>query len=160
MGPRVNHEASPPAAADGLRPFRRRPASAGPKARPAQLVIRLQPEEGIGLKFMAKQPGPDLALRPVEMRFSYQKTFQTPSPSAYETLLGDVMAGDATLFTRADQVEAAWRLLMPVLEFWEAHPATDFPNYHAGTWGPEAAETLIAHRGRRRLAPTLPESES
>ncbi|ADE15913.1 glucose-6-phosphate 1-dehydrogenase [Nitrosococcus halophilus Nc 4] len=133
------------------------PTSAGLNAQPAQLVIRLQPEEGIVLKFMAKQPGPHLVLRPVEMRFSYQEAFQATSPTAYETLLWDIMKGDATLFTRADQVEAAWRLLMPILEVWEANPATDFPNYRAGTWGPEAAEVLIAHSGRSWLAPTLPE---
>ncbi|KFI22291.1 glucose-6-phosphate dehydrogenase [Nitrosococcus oceani] len=135
------------------------PASAGLNAQPAQLVIRLQPEEGIVLRFMAKQPGPQLILRPVEMRFSYQEAFQTASPTAYETLLWDIMQGDATLFTRADQVEAAWRLLMPILNVWETNPAIDFPNYHAGTWGPETAEVLIAHSGRSWLAPSLSERE-
>lgn len=124
------------------------PASAGLNAQPAQLIIRLQPDEGIVLKFLAKQPGPQLILRPVEMRFSYKEAFQIPSPSAYETLLWDIMKGDATLFTRADQVEAAWRLLMPILNVWASNPATNFPNYHAGTWGPEAASALIAHSGR------------
>jgi glucose-6-phosphate 1-dehydrogenase len=71
-----------------------------------------------------------------------------PSPDAYETLLWDVMVGDATLFIRADQVEAAWSLLVPVLEVWTASPPPDFPNYPAGTWGPEAAEALIARDDR------------
>ena len=77
------------------------------------------------------------ALRPVDMRFNYRESFAAPSPEAYETLLWDVMKNDATLFMRADQVEAAWRLLMPVLDVWEAAPPSDFPNYAAGTWGPE-----------------------
>ncbi|MGR6035473.1 MAG: glucose-6-phosphate dehydrogenase [Candidatus Nitrosoglobus sp.] len=134
------------------------PASAGLNVQPARLVIRLQPEEGIVLKFLAKQPGQHLILRPVEMRFSYKEAFRLPSPTAYETLLWDIMKGDTTLFTRADQVEAAWRLLMPVLDVWGSNPATNFPNYRAGTWGPESAEILITHSGRSWLTPTLFES--
>lgn len=133
------------------------PASAGLNTQPAQLIIRLKPEEGIVLRFLAKQPGPQMVLRPVKMRFSYKEAFQIPSPTAYETLLWDIMKGDATLFTRADQVEAAWRLLMPVLDVWDSNPATDFPNYNAGTWGPDSAKVLIAQSGRSWLAPTLPE---
>ena len=94
-------------------------------------------------------------LRPVDMRFNYKETFKTPSPDAYETLLWDVMKNDATLFMRSDQVEAAWSILMPILEVWTASPPVDFPNYHAGTWGPEAAEALIAKDGRSWLLPTL-----
>ncbi len=131
------------------------PASAGLHAQPARLVIRLQPDEGIVLKFLAKQPGQNLILRPVEMRFSYKEAFRLPSPTAYETLLWDIMRGDTALFTRADQVEAAWRLLMPVLDVWGSNPATNFPNYAAGTWGPPAAEVLIAHSGRSWLTPTM-----
>jgi len=121
---------------------------------PARLVICIQPDEGIVLKFQAKQPGPRMRLRPVDMRFSYQGTFRKPSPDAYETLLWDVMINDATLFTRADQVIAAWSLLTPILEVWESCPPSDFPNYTAGTWGPEAAEVLIARDGRSWLQPT------
>lgn len=132
------------------------PASAGLNAQPARLVIRLQPDEGIVLKFLAKQPGQQLILRPVEMRFSYKDTFRLPSPTAYETLLWDIMRGDTALFTRADQVEAAWRLLMPVLDVWGSNPATNFPNYAAGAWGPPTANVLIAHSGRSWLTPTLP----
>ena len=75
------------------------------------------------------------------------------SPDAYETLLWDVMKNDATLFMRADQVEAAWRLLMPVLDVWTAAPPSDFPNYAAGTWGPEAAQGLLAQQGHSWALP-------
>ena len=97
-------------------------------------------------------------LRPVDMRFSYEETFQTASPDAYETLLWDVMTNDATLFMRADQVEAAWSLLMPILDVWASTPPSDFPNYAAGTWGPEAAEVLIAQDGRTWLQPSVSHS--
>jgi glucose-6-phosphate 1-dehydrogenase len=89
------------------------------------------------------------------MRFSYQRAFRTPVPPAYETLLYEVMAGDQTLFMRADQIEAAWTLLQPVLQAWQRHPAVDFPNYASGSWGPESAEGLISRDGRSWLAPTL-----
>jgi len=122
---------------------------------PARLVMCIQPDEGIVLKFQAKQPGPKIHLRPVDMRFSYRESFKVPSPDAYETLLWDVMIRDTTLFMRLDQVEAAWSLLMPVLEVWAASPPDDFPNYAAGTWGPESAEGLIARDGRSWALPTL-----
>jgi glucose-6-phosphate 1-dehydrogenase len=85
-----------------------------------------------------------MQLRPVDMRFSYRESFAAPSPDAYETLLWDVMKGDATLFMRADQVEAAWRWLMPVLDVWAGTPPGDFPDYPAGTWGPETVQGLLA----------------
>jgi len=109
----------------------------------SRLVLSIQPEEGIVLSFQAKYPGPKVLLRPVEMRFGYSESFVAPSPDAYETLLWDVMKNDATLFMRADQVEAAWQLLIPVLETWHASPPSDFPNYAAGTWGPEEAQRLL-----------------
>jgi glucose-6-phosphate 1-dehydrogenase len=111
---------------------------------PSRLVISIQPDEGIVLGFQAKYPGPKMQLRPVDMRFSYRDAFEAPSPDAYETLLWDVMKNDATLFMRADQVEAAWRLLAPVLETWTATAPSDFPNYFAGSWGPESAQDLLA----------------
>ncbi len=77
------------------------------------------------------------------VRFNYRDSFSAPSPDAYETLLWDVMKNDATLFMRADQIEAAWRLLTPVLDVWTATPPSDFPNYAAGTWGPEATQDLL-----------------
>jgi len=136
-------------------PHRAFPASVGLNEQPARLVIQIQPEQGIVIKFMAKEPGFMLRLRPVDMRFSYQEAFGCDTPDAYETLLRDLMVGDATLFMRSDQVEAAWRLLMPVLEVWEENPAPDFPNYAAGTWGPESAELLIAQDGNSWMTPTL-----
>ena len=133
------------------------PPSAAGEWRSNRLVIRIQPEEGIRLQFQAKQPGPTLRLSPVEMRFCYEDAFKVKPPEAYETLLLDVMQGDATLFMRADQVEAAWSVITPVLEAWEATPPGDFPNYQASTWGPEAAEVLIAQDGRSWLLPALEE---
>ena len=85
------------------------------------------------------------------MHFSYQEIFREKSPEAYETLLTDVMSGDATLFMCADQVEASWSILMPILDVWEKSKPRDFPNYKSGTWGPKAAETLITKDGRNWL---------
>jgi glucose-6-phosphate 1-dehydrogenase len=121
---------------------------------PSRLVILVQPNEGIVLRFQAKHPGPKMHLRTVEMKFNYQEAFAVRLPEAYETLLWDLMKNDATLFMRADQVEAAWRLLMPVFEVWAVAPPSDFPNYAAGTSGPEAAQGLIAQQGHSWPLPT------
>ena len=94
-----------------------------------------------------------MRLGPVDMRFTYKDAFQTSPPEAYETLLLDAMQGDATLFMRADQVEAAWSVVTPILEDWEAVLPDDFPNYLAGTWGPEEAQILIARDGRSWSTP-------
>ncbi len=120
-----------------------------------RLILRIQPEEGITQRFQAKQPGPQLRLSPVEMNFSYREAFKADPPEAYETLLLDVMRGDATLFMRADQVEAAWSVLTPVLNVWDRVPPTDFPNYPAGTWGPEEAAALIVPDGGAWLTPVI-----
>lgn len=136
-------------------PHRAFPASAGLNAQPTRLVIQISPNQGIVLKFVAKEPGAHLRLRPVDMRFSYKEAFQVDIPAAYETLLRDVMLGDATLFMRTDQVEAAWQLLMPILDVWAENPAADFPNYAAGTWGPESADLLVARDGNSWLTPTI-----
>lgn len=120
------------------------PATALADWGPNHLVIHIQPDEGIVLHFQAKHPGPTLSLSPVNMRFSYRDAFPFAPPEAYETLLEDVMQGEATLFMRADQVEAAWSVITPILEAWESVSPTDFPNYAAGTWGPTAAERLLA----------------
>jgi glucose-6-phosphate 1-dehydrogenase len=120
---------------------------------PSRLVMSIQPDEGIVLRFQAKHPGPKMVLQPVDMRFNYRESFATPSPEAYVTLLGDVINNDATLFMRADQVEAAWRLLMPVLDAWKAAPPHDFPNYASGTWGPDATQGLLVQRGHSWPAP-------
>jgi glucose-6-phosphate 1-dehydrogenase len=120
------------------------PSEASLGWQPSRLVLAIQPEEGIVLGFQAKYPGAKMQLRPVDMRFSYRDSFTAPSPDAYETLLWDVMKDDATLFMRADQVEAAWLWLKPVLEAWQNTAPSDFPNYAAGTWGPEEAQGLLA----------------
>jgi len=127
------------------------PAAATMAWQPNRLVIRIQPKESILLRFQAKEPGPNMHLSPVEMRFCYRTAFKVAPPEAYETLLLDVMQEDATLFMRADQVEAAWSVITPILKAWEMVTPTDFPNYQAGTWGPEIAETLIAQDGRSWL---------
>ncbi len=123
------------------------PAESSREWHPARLVLSIQPEEGIVMGFQAKYPGPKMLLRPVEMRFTYKDSFAVPSPEAYETLLGDVMDNDPTLFIRADQVEAAWQLLMPVLDVWAGSNPGNFPNYAAGSWGPRAADELLAREG-------------
>jgi glucose-6-phosphate 1-dehydrogenase len=129
------------------------PTSAIGDWQPNRLIIHIQPNEGIQLSFQAKRPGPKMRLGPVDMRFTYKDAFRSSPPEAYETLLLDVMLKDATLFMRADQVEAAWSVISPVLEGWEAVLPDDFPNYLAGSWGPEAAQVLIARDGRSWAMP-------
>jgi glucose-6-phosphate 1-dehydrogenase len=139
------------------------PQTAIPHWQPNRLAVRVQPSEGIVLRFQAKHPGPVLLLDPVDMVFSYAEAFRAPSPEAYETLLLDVMRGDATLFMRDDQVDAAWSVVMPILDAWSAARPTDFPNYAAGTWGPETADHLMLRDGRSWLLPTTlepPEPEA
>jgi len=120
---------------------------------PNVLVLRIQPNEGISLRAAAKVPGPTIQIRSITMDFLYGLSFGEEQPEAYERLLLDCMLGDSTLFTRSDEVEAAWRLLTPMLEAWEEGPPPDFPNYAAGTWGPEAAHALIEEDGRRWRRP-------
>ncbi|MDE3090763.1 MAG: glucose-6-phosphate dehydrogenase [Chloroflexota bacterium] len=115
---------------------------------PNVLAMRIQPDEGIHLKFAAKEPGPAIQLRDVRMEFYYKTAFGAVPGEAYETLLLDAMRGDSTLFNRKDEVEAAWSLLMPILDHWQNNPPPDFPNYAAGTWGPPAADDLLARDGR------------
>ncbi|MEK7387175.1 MAG: glucose-6-phosphate dehydrogenase, partial [candidate division NC10 bacterium] len=123
--------------------FRRGPAGVEPNT----LVIRIQPDEGMALTVAAKTPGPDLKLGPVRLDFRYGEVFGGEPPEAYERLLLDVMHGDATLYARGDWVEQAWELLGPVLTAWAERPAPEFPNYEAGSWGPAAADALIAKDG-------------
>jgi glucose-6-phosphate 1-dehydrogenase len=113
---------------------------------PNLLIVRIQPEEGISLKFLSKRPGAGMNLRPVSMDFNYGSSFGERSPSAYETLLLDAIIGDATLYTRQDMVEASWTVVEPIEKVWRG---TDFsfPNYSAGTWGPKAADDMLARRG-------------
>ncbi len=113
---------------------------------PNALILNLQPEEGISICFHAKYPGPDMRLKDVVMDFRYRQAFG-PRHSAYATLLNDCMRGDATLFDRADGLEAAWALIDPILEVWR-HQMPSFPNYAAGTWGPPEAGQLLERNGR------------
>jgi glucose-6-phosphate 1-dehydrogenase len=112
------------------------------------LILRVQPEEGIRLRFNAKRPGPAMALESVAMEFKYKDWFKQAPSVGYETLIYDCLIGDATLFQRADQVEAAWALVEPVLTGWAATTPRHFPNYAAGSEGPSAANDLLARDGR------------
>jgi glucose-6-phosphate 1-dehydrogenase len=122
-------------------------AAAAGNWQPNRLVLNIQPHMGIRLRFQAKKPGLEMILRPVEMKFDYNQSYHSGTPEAYETLLLDIMEGDSTLFMRADQVEAAWKVLMPIINSWENSPSINFPNYEAGMQGPEDAEALIARDG-------------
>jgi glucose-6-phosphate 1-dehydrogenase len=112
-----------------------------------QLILRVQPDEGISLSFDAKVPGMRMALSPVKMDFRYGSSFGGMTAEAYERLLLDAMLGDSTLFIRSDEVEYSWRLISPLLEAWAAAPSPDFPNYVAGTWGPAEADKLFDASG-------------
>lgn len=113
---------------------------------PNLLIVRIQPDEGISLKFLSKRPGSGMNLRPVSMDFNYGSSFGERSPSAYETLLLDAIIGDPTLYTRQDMVEASWSVVEPIQNVWH-ETKFDFPNYAAGTWGPAAADEMLACRG-------------
>jgi glucose-6-phosphate 1-dehydrogenase len=115
---------------------------------PNQLIISIQPEMEISLLFHAKEPGVKLQIKPVEMDFTYKESYDIPVPEAYETLLLEALECDASLFMRADQVEAAWKVVTPILETWKKEPAFRFPNYQPGSWGPKAADRLIKQDGR------------
>jgi glucose-6-phosphate 1-dehydrogenase len=113
---------------------------------PNLLIVRIQPEEGLSLKFLSKRPGTGMSLRPVSMDFNYGSSFGERSPSAYETLLLDAIIGDSTLYTRQDMVEASWTVVEPIQKAWHS-TKLDFPNYSAGSWGPRAADEMLARRG-------------
>lgn len=129
------------------------PANASESIEPNRLVINIQPEEEIILRFQAKEPGTGMYLRTASMDFRYQDEFATQSPEAYETLLHDVMIGDGTLFMRADQEHEAWGVVSPILEVWENTPVFGFPNYAAGSWGPSQANNMLAHDGHSWFSP-------
>jgi len=124
------------------------PSAAITEPQPNRLIIRIQPDEGISVRFLTKKPGEAMQLGPVDMRFSYREAFQMPVPEAYETLLLDVMLNDSTQFMRADQQEKAWEVIAPILKVWQSVEPSDFPNYPAGSWGPEGAELIAARSGR------------
>jgi len=112
-----------------------------------RLVISIQPDMAIRFQLQSKVPGLEMNLNTVDVVFDYSGSKKTDSPEAYETLLLDAITGDQTLFMRADQVESAWELIMPVLNYWEKNKDQNFPNYSADSWGPENAEALIAKDG-------------
>jgi glucose-6-phosphate 1-dehydrogenase len=125
-------------------PHRSFPAEATGNWKPNAITMNIQPQMNIILGFQAKRPGLKMLLNPVEMKFDYDESYKTGTPEAYETLILDVMLGDTTLFMRSDQVEAAWEILMPVINAWNADTAVQFPNYAAGSDGPDRAELLMA----------------
>ncbi len=122
------------------------PGEGGVTMRPNLLILRIQPEEGISLRFLSKQPGSGMRLRPVSMDFNYGSSFGERSPTAYETLLEDALTGDPTLYTRQDMVEASWKVVAPILEDW-GNRKFEYPNYDPGTWGPAAADEMLARQG-------------
>ena len=117
------------------------------KISPNILVLQIQPDEGISLKFATKQPGPTTQIRWLSMDFRYGTAFGVRTPSAYERLLLDCLVGDASLFARTDQVEVAWALIDPVLKAWRQGPPPAFPDYSAGSWGPASSDHLIEADG-------------
>jgi glucose-6-phosphate 1-dehydrogenase len=125
--------------------------SSGPctEIQPNLITMRIQPDEGISLRFGAKVPNPDMTVCPVIMDFKYSAAFGANSANGYERLLLDAMLGDATLFAHRDGVEATWELYTPVLEKWAASKPKDFPNYDSGSWGPKAAHDLLERDGRK-----------
>jgi glucose-6-phosphate 1-dehydrogenase len=122
---------------------------------PSMLVMRVQPDEGISLRFQVKTPGaeneltPDFEISPVDMDFSYAKAFGGDTPPAYQTLLLDIMLGDATLFTRSDEVEVAWEVIDPLLEYLQKNPVKDLPAYPAGSWGPKESDEMLKSEGSK-----------
>ncbi len=112
---------------------------------PNRLTLRIQPDEGAALEIGSKSPGPELRVEPVRMDFKYGASFPTPIRDAYERLILDAIRGDASLFARNDEVEAAWTLITPILDAWRDLLCPLFPNYPAGTWGPEAARALLSN---------------
>jgi glucose-6-phosphate 1-dehydrogenase len=126
----------------------------GTEVEPNVLVLRVQPDDGVTLRFSAKAPGAALALTPeievasVDMDFTYTEAFEQTLSPAYETLILDCMIGDATLFTRSDEVEAGWHITDPLLEYWASNPPVDgMTSYPAGSWGPEEADALLQRDG-------------
>jgi glucose-6-phosphate 1-dehydrogenase len=110
---------------------------------PNTLTINIQPDEGMTLTFGAKAPGPTNQIHPVKMQFDYEKTFGGEPPEAYERLLLDCMSGDATLFTRTDEVQCAWSFTTEIMDSWKTHPIRNLPVYEAGTWGPPGADDFV-----------------
>jgi glucose-6-phosphate 1-dehydrogenase len=129
------------------------PLPEGQIIEPNTLGIRVQPQEGIGLRFEVKVPGVEVKMASVDMDFGYAAAFGDQDHEAYETLLLDCMLGEATLFTRSDEVEAAWGVVDPIIDFWAGKRPDHFPNYPAGSWGPTVADEFIAREGARWREP-------
>jgi len=129
------------------------PLPEGQTIEPNTLGIRVQPQEGIGLRFEVKVPGVEVKMASVDMDFGYAAAFGDQDHEAYETLLLDCMLGEATLFTRSDEVEAAWGVVDPIIDFWAGKRPDHFPNYAAGSWGPTVADEFIAREGARWREP-------
>ncbi len=137
--------------------FRRAPHMLLPDGNTSQprsnvLVLRIQPDEGLALRMEVKVPGPGMRVRPVNMSFTYEEAFGGMSPDAYQRLLLDAMRGDSTLFTRTDEVEAAWALVAPMLEE-QQNSTADLATYAAGSWGPAEADALLQQDGQRWREP-------
>ncbi len=122
------------------------------------LAVQIQPSEGMSLRFDVKVPGFEMRVASVKMEFDYAEGFGTGGHDAYETLLLDCNLGDATLFTRSDEAESAWEILDPLLNHWQHTIPTHFPNYPAGTWGPDIANELIARAGAEWRTPGVPDT--
>ena len=131
-------------------------AQCGPQLDPNALTLRLQPNEGISLRFNGKVPGVGYGLRPVRMHFSYDSEFGAYTPEAYERLLLEAMAGDATLFIRRDEVEPAWQIVDSIRAGWDGLPLAEAEFYQAGSWGPEPAKPLLTESGRAWREPQPP----
>src|SRR5262249_38378802 len=114
-----------------------------------RIIFHIQPRQAIETLFQAKVPGPRMELQTVHMRFEYGESFKAARYTGYEVMIYSCMNGDPTLFSRTDFVEAAWRVAQPILGYWSSPPATEFPNYQRGTWGPRTASDLIEKDGRR-----------
>lgn len=138
----VPHQMFPPDAADVFTANR--------------LIINIQPEEGISMRFQAKEPGSGMRLRTVSMNFNYAEQFHAENREAYETLLQEVIEGDPALFMRDDQERVAWQLIEPLLESWAKSHSGHFPNYSAGTWGPEVSDLMLARDGHHWHNPSAP----
>ena len=120
---------------------------------PNRLILNIQPEEGISVSFGAKRPGTEMRIGNVTMNFSYKEGFGEASRSAYATLVNDCLRGDATLFDRGDNVEAAWSLVDPILDVWSAAKSAKVPEYPTGSWGPRESDLLLERDGRKWFNP-------
>lgn len=118
------------------------------QSRPNQILISVQPNPGIRLRFEGKKPGTGLNIKDVVMDFDYEESFQASPPDGYASLLFDCLRGDQTNYKHRDEIQSSWNACQPILDYWDQHPAEDLPNYNAGTWGPSAADVMMARDGR------------